>query len=70
MRGRGEKMFLNFPPFAARMYDRFLSIRPIEIQHKQIAEDLASRIHRGRLLDIGTGPRRLLLDLHKLNPDF
>ena len=69
MKGRGEKMFHNFPLFAARLYDRFLSIKPIEVQHMQIAHDLAFRIQSGRLLDVGTGPGRLLLEMHKLNPD-
>jgi ubiquinone/menaquinone biosynthesis C-methylase UbiE len=34
----------------------------------EIAADLASRVDRGRLLDIGTGPGRLLLEVYRLNP--
>jgi ubiquinone/menaquinone biosynthesis C-methylase UbiE len=68
MKGRGERMFLRFPLLAARLYDRFLSIKPIEVQHKQIAQYLASGIQSGRLLDIGTGPGRLLREVHRLNP--
>ncbi len=70
MKSLGEKMFFHLPPFAAKIYDRFLNIKPIEIQHKQIAQDLISRLPHGRLLDIGTGPGRLLMEIHKLNPEI
>ncbi len=39
-------------------------------QFKEIAQDLVDSLDRGRLLDIGTGPGRLLLEIHRLNPDL
>jgi ubiquinone/menaquinone biosynthesis C-methylase UbiE len=56
------------PRFAARFYDWFLSMKPTQAQTHDVACDLATRINQGRLLDIGTGPGRLLLELHRLSP--
>ena len=63
-----EGHFLRMPRFAARLYDWFMSMKPTQAQTRDVACDLASRIKQGRLLDIGTGPGRLLLELHRLNP--
>lgn len=63
-----EAHFLRMPRFAARLYDWFLSMKPTETQTREVARDLAARIGQGRLLDIGTGPGRLLAELHRLNP--
>ena len=63
-------MFFKLPPFGAKMYDHFLSIKPIEVQHKQIAQDLISRVQHGRFLDIGTGPGRLLIEIRRLNQEI
>jgi ubiquinone/menaquinone biosynthesis C-methylase UbiE len=63
-----EAHFLRMPRFAARLYDWFLLMEPTKAQTRDVARDLATRIEQGRLLDIGTGPGRLLLELHRLNP--
>lgn len=63
-----EAHFLRMPRFAARLYDWFLSTKPTKAQTRDVARDLATRIDQGRLLDLGTGPGRLLLELHRLNP--
>jgi ubiquinone/menaquinone biosynthesis C-methylase UbiE len=63
-----EGHFLRMPRFAARLYDWFMSMRPTQAQTRDVACDLATRISQGRLLDIGTGPGRLLLELHRMNP--
>jgi len=42
--------------------------RTIGIQLEEIAGSLASRIDRGRLLDVGTGHGRLLGAIHGINP--
>lgn len=70
MTSRGEKDFARFPRFAAWLYDWLLRTTPAETQTVEIARDLASRVDGGRLLDIGTGPGWLLLEVHKLNPRF
>lgn len=63
-----EGHFLRMPRFAARLYNWFLSMKPTQAQTRDVACDLATRIKQGRLLDIGTGPGRLLLEVHRLNP--
>lgn len=56
------------PDFGALLYD-WLAGRPrtMTIQLREIASDLASRIERGRLLDVGTGHGRLLREIHGVN---
>jgi len=70
MRSRGEDSFTHLPRFGARLYNGLTRTRAIEIQVKEIAQELVSRIDHGRLLDIGTGPGRLLLEIHRLNPNI
>jgi ubiquinone/menaquinone biosynthesis C-methylase UbiE len=70
MASRGESDFARFPGVAAWLYDWLLRIRPVERQTGEIARELASRLKAGRVLEIGTGPGRLLFELHKLNDNF
>ena len=42
----------------------------IELHTKEIAEDLVSRITSGRMLVVGTGPGRLVQEIHKLSPSI
>jgi ubiquinone/menaquinone biosynthesis C-methylase UbiE len=63
----GEDKFEKLPRVAAAFYNRLMRIEPIQLQYKEIAQDLTSRISGGRLLDVGTGPGRLLLDIHRIN---
>jgi SAM-dependent methyltransferase len=67
MAGRGEEDFARLPRVAAWVYDWLLRIAPTKAQTVEIASDLASGVERGRVLDIGTGPGRLLRELHKRN---
>nr|NIM06230.1 hypothetical protein [Armatimonadota bacterium]NIM24142.1 hypothetical protein [Armatimonadota bacterium]NIM68001.1 hypothetical protein [Armatimonadota bacterium]NIN06224.1 hypothetical protein [Armatimonadota bacterium]NIO97711.1 hypothetical protein [Armatimonadota bacterium] len=60
----------RFPAVAARLYDYLFSRPPMHRMYAEIARDLASSIDRGRLLDVGTGPGRLLLQIHALNPEI
>jgi ubiquinone/menaquinone biosynthesis C-methylase UbiE len=39
----------------------------MQLYYKEIAQDLTSRLSAGRLLDVGTGPGRLLQAIHSLN---
>ncbi len=68
MKDRGEENFIKLPKFAAKLYDKMMSLPPMEIQRAQIAEILLNKIDKGRLLDIGTGHGRLLFELNRLNP--
>jgi len=70
MKSRGETQFLNFPRFAAGLYSRLARTRSLQQQYQEIAACLVSQVQSGCLLDIGTGPGRLLLEVHKLNPGF
>lgn len=70
MKGRGQGSFIRLPAFAAGLYDHLMHSKAIELQYREIAEDLASRAGDGRLLDVGTGPGRLLFHLHRLNKDL
>jgi ubiquinone/menaquinone biosynthesis C-methylase UbiE len=70
MKNRGEASFINLPRFGASLYDRMTQSRAIRAQFREIAQDLVSRVSRGRLLDIGTGPGRLLIEIHILNSDI
>lgn len=66
---RGEKAFAKLPRFAARLYDRMLP-RSNRIQIEELARDLASRTSAGPLLDVGTGPGRLLGAVHRIAPQI
>ncbi|MBI4674188.1 MAG: class I SAM-dependent methyltransferase [Chloroflexi bacterium] len=67
---RGEQNFVKLPRFGASLYDRLTHIRAVETQVKEIAQDLCARVKQGRLLDVGTGPGRVLLEIHKRNPQL
>jgi ubiquinone/menaquinone biosynthesis C-methylase UbiE len=62
-----EYGYLRFPPAAARFYDEFMLGRATQQQVQDIAEELARSLRGGRLLDVGTGPGRLLERLHRLD---
>jgi ubiquinone/menaquinone biosynthesis C-methylase UbiE len=58
----------GIPAGAARVYNA-LSGTSIFLRHYDLAaEDVVKFCSRGRLLDIGTGPGRLLIALHRLAP--
>jgi 2-polyprenyl-3-methyl-5-hydroxy-6-metoxy-1,4-benzoquinol methylase len=40
----------------------------MQLHYREIAQDLTSRLSAGHLLDVGTGPGRLLQAIHSLNP--
>lgn len=56
------------PPFAAGLYDRLLSGRGADAHYADLAKDLLAQGARGRLLDVGTGPGRLLAQLRAVAP--
>jgi len=68
MKTRGEHSFSKLPPFGARLYDWLLFKEPIYDRLREIAHDLVLETAGGNLLDIGTGPGRLLKEINLLNP--
>ena len=70
MGSRGEREFVKFPRMGATIYDRMMRSKATSRQITEIAEFLASQIDTGRLLDVGTGPGRLLKEIHRINPSI
>ncbi|MFW9993832.1 MAG: class I SAM-dependent methyltransferase [Candidatus Odinarchaeota archaeon] len=68
MNSRGEDSFIKLPSIGAKMYDLLSRTKGVENQFKEIALDLTSKVDQGCLLDIGTGPGKLLGAIHGLNP--
>ena len=70
IRTRGEVQFSKLPRFAASLYSRLTRTPSLEQQYREIAALLSGQVNSGRLLDVGTGPGRLLLEVHRLKPDL
>jgi ubiquinone/menaquinone biosynthesis C-methylase UbiE len=68
MKTRGEKTYINMPAFAARLYDNLTGVKGVNKGFEEIAAFIGSQIKGGKLLDIGTGPGRLLLEINKSDP--
>jgi len=70
MKTRGEKQYINMPSFAARLYDNLTSVKGVNKTFKDISIFVGSILQQGRLLDIGTGPGRLLLEINNKIPQL
>jgi len=70
MKTRGEKQYINMPSFAARLYDNLTSVKGVNKSFEEIAFFITSFLKHGKLLDIGTGPGRLLYEINKCNPQI
>jgi len=68
LRSRGETTFVKFPHVAAALYGALSRTQSLQRQAHEIATFLVGEIERGRVLDVGTGPGRLLVAIHQLNP--
>jgi ubiquinone/menaquinone biosynthesis C-methylase UbiE len=68
MKSRGETSFVKFPHIAAALYGALSRTQSLQRQAHEIAAFLVGEIERGRVLDVGTGPGRLLVAIHQLNP--
>ncbi len=68
--GRGEEIFITLPRVGSKIYDFLMRESPMQKYYLEIARDLTSRISGGRLLDVGTGPGRLLREIHRINPNI
>ena len=58
------------PSFAARLYDNLTSVKGVNKSFEEIAEFIEKSITQGKLLDIGTGPGRLLYEINKRIPQI
>lgn len=67
MRTRGEKQYIGMPGFAARLYDNLTSVAGVSRGFREIAQFLTARVPAGKLLDVGTGPGRLLREIRLAN---
>ncbi|MDI6806536.1 MAG: class I SAM-dependent methyltransferase [Candidatus Aenigmarchaeota archaeon] len=59
----------NIPGYAARLYDK-LARDAIDTYYTPIAKEIAEVLSYGKLLDVGTGPGYLPIELVKLKPDL
>jgi ubiquinone/menaquinone biosynthesis C-methylase UbiE len=66
--GRGESIFIKLPRIGSMVYDSLMRGSPMQLHYEEIAKDVTNRLPTGRLLDIGTGPGRLLGVIHQTNP--
>ncbi|MBI4645155.1 MAG: class I SAM-dependent methyltransferase [Bacteroidia bacterium] len=67
MKTRGEKQYINMPRFAAKLYDNLTGVKGVNKSFEEIAVFIGNSVKQGYLLDVGTGPGRLLLEIHKNN---
>jgi ubiquinone/menaquinone biosynthesis C-methylase UbiE len=68
MKTRGEQQYINMPSFGAGLYDNLTSVRGVSRLFEDIARTVADVLQEGRLLDIGTGPGRLLAEFNRQIP--
>jgi ubiquinone/menaquinone biosynthesis C-methylase UbiE len=68
MKTRGEKQYIRMPFMAARMYDNLTRVRGVNRSFEEISVFLESFLRLGRILDVGTGPGRLLFEINKRIP--
>lgn len=70
MKTRGEEYYIYIPLFAAKLYDNLTSVRGVNKTFEEIASFITISLKYGKLLDIGTGPGRLLYEVNKKNPQI
>jgi ubiquinone/menaquinone biosynthesis C-methylase UbiE len=70
MSSRGEKQFIKFPRFATSLYDYLSSTESMKVWYNDIAVFLVSQTSKGKLMDVGTGPGKLLTTINRINPDI
>ncbi len=59
----------RIPWFAARLYDR-IAQEAIESYYKPVAKEIVAAVSEGLILDIGTGPGYLPIEIAKLAPEL
>jgi len=68
--GRCESSFIHLPDLGAKLYNLLMSGKGAILQYREIAQRLVAATRGGRWLDIGTGPGRLLAEIHKLDSEI
>jgi ubiquinone/menaquinone biosynthesis C-methylase UbiE len=68
MKTRGETLYINMPLFAVKLYDNLTSIKGVNKSFEEIAHFIGDILTDGNVLDIGTGPGRLLSEISKQAP--
>jgi ubiquinone/menaquinone biosynthesis C-methylase UbiE len=59
----------NIPGYAAELYDK-LARDAINSYYKRVAAEVTAVLTSGRLLDIGTGPGYLVIEIAKIRPEI
>src|SRR4029453_2496989 len=65
MKTRGEAWSAKQPRFAAFLYDKMMGSGAGRDYYQCIARDTLAHLQSGKLLDVGTGPGRLLEEIAK-----
>jgi ubiquinone/menaquinone biosynthesis C-methylase UbiE len=60
----------GIPGIGAYFYNALSGTQIFERHYDLVAHEVLARCPAGRLLDVGTGPARLLIALHRLAPDL
>jgi len=70
METRGEAHYINLPLFAAKLYDNLTNIKGINKSFEEIAGFVGNILGQGNILDVGTGPGRLLVEISRQAPQL
>jgi ubiquinone/menaquinone biosynthesis C-methylase UbiE len=68
MKTRGETQYIKMPFFAVKLYDNLTSVKGVNKSFEEIAHFIGDILTEGNVLDIGTGPGRLLSNISKQAP--
>ena len=70
METRGQEKYINMSSFAARLYDKLSESNGMKKGFAKIARLVAVKMTEGRLLDVGSGPGRLLREIKEYAPQL
>ena len=70
METRGQEKYINMSSFAARLYDKLSESNGMKKGFAKIARLVAVKMTEGRLLDVSSGPGRLLLEMKEHAPQL
>jgi len=69
-RTRGEGFYQKIPKLGVIFYEKLMDSEMIKIQIEEIIGEILSNVSNGKVLDVGTGPGRLLQRMHEINPNL
>jgi len=70
METRGEKQYIDMSVFAASLYDKLSENNGMKSGFAKIAKYISDKMQTGKLLDVGSGPGRLLLEIKNQAPQL